>query len=78
MYYSYPCPVCGSVFSTYSEDSNAASQSLYNGIQEHMQNYGELQKGSDTLDHNSSQDANTIYSGMTSSSEKPSGGYYLD
>lgn len=79
MYYLYPCPVCGSVFSAFSEHAEAASQTLYNGIENHMKNYSELEKGSDSLDHvgKEFQDLNTVYTGMTTSETKPPGGFDL-
>lgn len=79
MFYLYSCPVCGSLFYTFNEHGEAASQTLYNGIEDHMRNYKEDDNDTDNLGHQGKeyQDLNTVYSGMTSSPTEPSGGFNL-
>lgn len=79
MYYTYPCPVCGVTFFTFTNNPQAASQTLYSGIESHMKNYQELERGSDNLDHvgQEFEDLNTVYKGMSTSDTKPEGGYDL-
>ena len=79
MFYSYSCPVCGSLFYTFNEHGEAASQTLYNGIEAHMRNYQELERDTDNLDHvgRESQDLNTVYAGMSTSAIQPTGGFNL-
>lgn len=79
MFYSYPCPVCGSVLFTFNEHGESASQTLYNGLEAHMKSYQELEKDSDNLDHvgKEYQDLSTVYAGMSSSPTKPEGGFDL-
>lgn len=50
-YYTYPYPVCGSIIFTFNDNQEAASQTLYNGLENHMKDYQELGKDSDNLDH---------------------------
>ena len=79
MYYLYSCPVCGSVFYTFSDHGEAASQTLYNGIEDHMKNYQELENNNDNLDHVGKEygDLSTVYAGMTTSDIQPTGGFNL-
>jgi hypothetical protein len=79
MYYSYSCPVCGTLFYTYSASQQAASQTLYNGIEQHILNYNEENSGSDTLDHPDKmyEDVETIYEGLTPLDAKPEVGTEL-
>lgn len=79
MYYSYSCPVCSEVFYTFNDHAEQASQTLFNGIENHMKNYQE--QGKDyVLDHpdKMTQDLNTVYSGMSSSDSAPGGGVQLE
>lgn len=79
MYYSYPCPVCGKLFYTFSKYRQAASQTLYYGIEKHMKDYREEQRDY-VLDHPDKmyQDINTIDYNMTQSSSAPQGGYEIE
>ena len=79
MYYSYPCPVCGMVFYTFSNYQQEASQNLYNGVEKHIKDYQEENSGYDNLDHPDKmyQDVNAVYTGMAPSQEAPAGGYNL-
>lgn len=80
MYYSYSCPVCGKIFYTFNQNQEEAAQTVYNGLEKHMQDYQEEESGYDSLDHTGKafEDQNAVYSGMSSSSEAPAGGYNLD
>lgn len=79
MYYSYPCPVCGKIFYTFSDYKQQAAQTLYNGIEKHMKDYTENKKDY-VLDHPDKmyQDVKTVYSGMMQSTTVPPGEYNLD
>ena len=80
MFYSYPCPVCGKVFYTFNQSREEAAQTMYSGLEKHIQDYQEENSGYDNLDHQGKEfeDQNTVYSNMSSSQVAPEGGYNLD
>src|SRR5688572_16967525 len=76
MYYSYNCTYCGRVFYTYNENKETAANTLYDGVKNHLKEYGEDQKEFELHDGRE-MDTNQIYSEMTGYDEAPSGGYEL-
>ena len=76
MYYSHTCTYCSKVFYTYNENKEAAANTLYAGIKQHLKEYGEDEKEHE-LDDGAYEDVNQIYSEMDGSTEVPTGGYEL-
>lgn len=76
MYYSFPCTYCGKIFYTFNDSKEAASQTLYTGIKQHLAEYGEDDK-EHQLDDGPEKDEDEIYNAVTESNEIPAGGYEL-
>ncbi len=74
MYYSSSCSYCGRIFYVYENDKYRASEKLYDIIKTHLENYGEDDKEY-KYDDGKVKDSEEILHGMTSSNEKPKGGY---
>lgn len=77
MYYSHPCPYCGKVFYTYSENKEQASRVLYAGIKKHLIDYNEDHKEFE-FDEAPQIEMDQIYDVLTGSNEYPHGGYELE
>ncbi|HWY79380.1 MAG TPA: hypothetical protein VNW29_03415 [Candidatus Sulfotelmatobacter sp.] len=77
MYYSYPCPYCSKIFYSFNDNKEAAAQTLFNGIKQHLNSYGEDDK-EHQFDKDSSIEINQMYAEMSASTEAPAGGYSLD
>ncbi len=76
MYYSHTCTYCSKVFYTYNENRESAANTLFDGIKQHLKEYGEDEKEHE-LDDGRYEDVNQIYSEMDGESEPPAGGYEL-
>jgi hypothetical protein len=76
MYYSDRCSYCSRVFYTFSDRKEQAAATLYAGIKQHLQDYGEDEK-EHKFDDGASLDTNEIYAELTESNEPPAGGYEL-
>lgn len=76
MYYSYPCSYCGKTFYTFQKNKQYAAEVLYEGIKQHLINYDEDHKEY-KFDEAPTIEVRQMYSAMTETSTKPSGGYPL-
>jgi hypothetical protein len=76
MYYSFPCPYCSKVYYTFNDSKETAASTLYNGIKQHLTEYGEDDK-EHQLDDGPSADTDEIYNALAESNEPPAGGYAL-
>ena len=75
-YFSHTCPDCKKVFFTFNDHKEQASQVLFNGLKQHMQNYKEPYIHQ-SADHYAEYNANSMYSSISESTQKPIGGYKL-
>ncbi len=76
MYYSFPCPSCGKMFYTFTDSRDQAAKSMYAGIKQHLTQYGEDDK-EHTFDDPPAVETNEVYTALTETADKPTGGYEL-
>lgn len=72
MYYSHRCSYCTKVFYTYDSDRYRAARKLYEGIKQHLIEYGEDHKEYQ-FDEDPSIEAKQMYNAMRESQDEPYG-----
>jgi hypothetical protein len=76
MFYSHPCSYCNKIFYTFTDSKEQAAKILFDGIKQHLIEYQEDDKESE-FDHGPEIGTNDVYSTMTETKDRPTGGYEL-
>ncbi len=77
MFYSHQCSYCNKIFYTFNDSKYNAAGILYNGIKQHLQQYGEDDK-EHKFDDLPSVDTDEVYKEMTEANAAPAGGYQIE